>query len=401
MRSAIIIGAGPAGLTAARTLREGGLEDVLVLERNSESGGLPRFCGHAGWGMLDLKRFHTGPTYARRLVERAAGVEIATGMSVLDLRPGGGVTVCGPRGVEMLEAGMVLIATGIRETPRSARLVSGTRPPGVMNTGAFQEMVYAGGMKPFERPIIVGSELVAFSALMTARHAAIRPVAMIEENARITAWRPGDLVAQAVFGVPVWTRTRLKAIRGEDKVESVLLESGGVERELHCDGVIFTGRFVPEASLLRGGPFAFDHDTGGPAIDSHFRLNQPGFFAAGNVLRPVEHSGIAAREGLRAATAMLMARKGRLPDPQSAIQVAISGALAYAMPRRIFPNDGPVTFNARLSRAFRGVLVATQDGRLVHRQALRGLPERRISIALPEGALQPGITLVLEARDET
>ena len=301
----------------------------------------------------------------------------------------------------MIEGRMVLLATGIRETPRSARLVSGTRPPGVMNTGAFQELVYAGGMKPFARPLIVGTELVSFSALMTARHAAIRPVAMIEENERITARRPGDWVARAVFGVPVWTRTRLKAIRGEDRVEAVLLERDGAELEVACDGVIFSGRFTPEATLVRGSFLAFDRDTGGPTIDSHFRLSDPGFFAAGNVLRPVEHSGAAALEGMRAATAMLVALRGGLPDPQGAIEVTISGALVYAIPRRIFASDGVVTFNARVGKAFRGMLVAEQDGRVVHRQRLHALPERRISITLPAGSLRPGCILTLAAIDET
>uniref|UniRef100_UPI001953434A FAD-dependent oxidoreductase n=1 Tax=Klebsiella pneumoniae TaxID=573 RepID=UPI001953434A len=63
-RTVTIIGAGPAGLTAARTLRAAGVDDVLVLERNPECGGLPRFCGHPGWGMIDFHRLWDGPTYA-------------------------------------------------------------------------------------------------------------------------------------------------------------------------------------------------------------------------------------------------------------------------------------------------------------------------------------------------
>ena len=83
MRSVTIIGAGPAGLTAARVLRSGGVDDVLVLERNEEAGGLPRFCGHLGWGLLDFHRLLSGPTYARRLVEAAEGIDIRTNHTVI------------------------------------------------------------------------------------------------------------------------------------------------------------------------------------------------------------------------------------------------------------------------------------------------------------------------------
>src|SRR5271167_2711371 len=103
MRSVTIIGAGPAGLTAARVLAAAGLRDVLVLERNPQAGGLPRFCEHPGWGMLDMRRFWTGPRYARELVRRAAGAEIATDVTVTALREGGRVEVSTSAGMEMIE----------------------------------------------------------------------------------------------------------------------------------------------------------------------------------------------------------------------------------------------------------------------------------------------------------
>ena len=252
MWSAVIIGSGPAGLTAARTLRENGVRDVLVLERGPVAGGLPQFCGHPGWGLFDFKRVWTGPTYAKHLVTAAKEAEIATNTTVTALSPNGRVTVAKRSGSEVIEARAVLLATGIRETPRSARLVSGTRPWGVTTTGAFQDMVYVGGMRPFEKPLIVGTELVSFSAVMTARHANIMPIALIEFDDRIVARRPADIFSKLFWRVPVYTRTRLLEIRGTNKVESVALERNGTRIDLACDGVIFTGKFVPEATLVQG-----------------------------------------------------------------------------------------------------------------------------------------------------
>ena len=345
MRSVTIIGAGPAGLTAARVLAEAGLRDVLVLERNPQAGGLPRFCAHPGWGMLDMHRFWNGPRYASELVRRAAGAEIATDVTVTALHEGGRVEVSTGAGLEVIESRVVLLATGIRELPRGPRLVSGARPWGVTTTGAFQEMVQAGQI-PFHRPVVIGSELVAFSALLTARHAGIRPVAMIEPGARILARRPGDWVARHVLGVPVRTGTELVEILGMDRVEAVVLECGGQREILPCDGVIFTGNFVPEAYLPRRAGLVIDSGTGGPAIDNFFRCSDAAYFAAGNLLRPVEHSGVAAGEGAAAAGFILRALQGALPQAGKAMPVLAEGrdALCVSAADCAGWKDGPVVW---------------------------------------------------------
>ncbi|MBT7715760.1 MAG: NAD(P)-binding protein, partial [Deltaproteobacteria bacterium] len=71
-----IIGAGPAGLAAAATLKKQGIKSVLVLDREIEAGGIPRHCGHPPFGVIEYARLMTGPSYAKRLVATAqkAGV---------------------------------------------------------------------------------------------------------------------------------------------------------------------------------------------------------------------------------------------------------------------------------------------------------------------------------------
>lgn len=381
MHSVTIIGAGPAGLSAARVLVAAGLSDVLVLERNPEAGGLPRFCDHLGWGVLDLHRLWRGPRYARELVHRAAGAEIRTHVTVTGFEPGGRVRVIGRDGPAVIESRAVLIATGIRETPRGPRLVSGTRPWGVTTTGAFQEMAQAGQV-PFRRPVIIGSELVAFSAIMTARHAGIRPVAMIEADTRITARRPGDLIARHGFGVPVLTATRLVEIRGLDRVETILVEQDGLRREIACDGVIFTGAFVPEAFVAKSSGLAIDPATGGPAIDNFYRCSDPSYFAAGNVLRPVEHSGVAAKEGARAAAAILAALRQGLPSPALAIPVTVRGAMRYAYPQRLIAEIDTLRLFGRAATAHQGRLRILADDEVIANRAISILPERRIAVRI-------------------
>ena len=279
-RDVVIIGGGPAGLSAAKRLSELGIRDVTVLERELEAGGVPRHCGHSGFGWQSHRRLWTGPRFAGEMRRSVAGLDVRTGTTVLEIRPGGLLQIRDGKGLSEISARRVLLATGTRETPRATRLVGGGRPQGVMNTGALQQHVYLRGFKPFERPVIIGSEWVSFSAILTCRHLGIGPVAMIEENTRITAPRPGDIIARLIYGVPVLTRTKLIAIEGRTQVEAVEVERDGNRQRIACDGVIFTGMFTPENALLDG---------------------KPDVMLAGNVQGELKTSGTCWREGRAAA----------------------------------------------------------------------------------------------------
>jgi len=400
----VIVGGGPAGLSAARRLAVSGIHDVVVLEREREAGGIPRHCGHSGFGVGQFFGLPmSGPVYARRLVKAADGVEIRTRTTITGIEPGGRVHVTHPdSGPAVVTGRCVLLATGVRETPRSARLVSGTRPWGVTTTGALQQFVYLMHTRPFSRAVIVGTELVSFSALLTARHGGIEIAAMLEEGGRITARRPGDWIARHVLGVPVLTRTKLLAIRGRDKVEGVEIERAGRRETIACDGVVFTGRFQPETAILRNSHIALDPGTGGPAIDQYLRCSDLQVFAAGNLLRPVETSGMCWAEGRVAAENMILDLHARLPEATPAVPVTYAAPLKYVYPQRITAQMGvagpPPPLGARVSRAARGRLRMLVDGRQWWSHRVSLLPERRITIPTdrlpPAGAQQIHVEII-------
>ena len=149
----VVVGGGPAGLAAAVSLRGQGVADVVVLERAAVAGGVPRHCGHPGFGMTEFHRPMSGPAYARAVVQRAAGIDLRTGVTVTALRPGGTVEFVGRDGAGRLTADRVIVATGVRERPASARLAGGDRPWGVTTSGALQQFVYLELTRPFARPV--------------------------------------------------------------------------------------------------------------------------------------------------------------------------------------------------------------------------------------------------------
>lgn len=374
----LIIGSGPAGLSAAAALRRLGVSRVHVLEREQVPGGIPRHCTHSPYGMREWGRVMFGPAYARRLasVAQGAGAVIHCSTTVTALHAGGRVTISTPEGVRDIQAKAVLLAMGARETPRAARLVGGSKPGGVLNTGALQQMIALNGHIPFQRPVIVGTELVGFSAFLTCRSAGMRPAAMIEAAARATALRMASLLPR-LLGCPVQYNTMLRAVHGRDRVEGITVVTGTTERQIACDGVIFTGQFQPENALLRGDGPGIDPATKGPEIDQYGRLADPAYFAAGNLLRPVETADWCWREGQRVAAAIAAALTVGLPDRAGAVPVQMQGAeVRYILPQVLAAGGGPQAFDRfqlRLTRPYRGDIRI--NGRRV---AVASRPERRI-----------------------
>jgi NADPH-dependent 2,4-dienoyl-CoA reductase/sulfur reductase-like enzyme len=387
----VIIGSGPAGLSCARSLKRAGVSDITILEREAEAGGIPRHCGHTGYGWHEFSRLMQGPDYARRLVDEVSGLDLRTKTTVLALRPGGEVLMTGENGPTAITGNKVLLALGARETPRSARLLTGARPQGVINTGMLQQMVYLQHRRPFKRPVIIGTELVSFSTLLTLRHIGVKPLAMIEASDRITARRPGDWVAKYLLRVPVLLKTRLVRILGIDRVEGIEVERGhGIER-IDCDGVILTGKFRPETALVVPSHLVIDSGTGGPRIDQTMTCSDPSYFAAGNLLRGIETAGQCFREGALAADYILADLRRPVPPPRPQIPVWTAAPIAYVYPQCIDPHvatDQPQLFKARVMHAARGRLTVKVDGQVVWSRSIQALPERRISWQLPAASLR-------------
>jgi len=264
-----------------------------VLERETEAGGIPRHCGHIAFGFKKYKRILTGPQYAKNNISEALalGIDIQLNTTVTALGEGGKLSLVSQQGVYELNAKRVLIATGTREKPRSARFVSGDRALGIYNTGALQGMVYLKNKIPFKRPLIVGTEIVSFSALLTCKKGGIKPVAMVEENAKPSVRWPIYYGAH-LFGTKLFLETKIHKIVGNQRVEAVILESSqGQKKAIECDGILFTGQFTPESSLIRLSHIAFDPDTFSPSVSARGQCSDPAYYAAGNVRQLVPDKG--------------------------------------------------------------------------------------------------------------
>ncbi len=405
----VIVGAGPSGLAAARTLIECGVDDILLLDRDDAIGGLPRFCRHVGFGIEYSGRIESGPAFVRRLRK---GLEhwrlrMLTQTTAIGIGAGPYVDVTsGASGPQRLRPRAVLIATGIGELPRGPRLIPGDRPQtGVLTTGLLQQMVARGVGQPVGRMVVAGSEHVAFSAIMTARHAGGHAIAIVEPGDRIQSFALTGVLARFLFGVAIHRQTTIAEILGRERVETVVLEGPGGTRKVACDSVLFTGGWRPEAAWLQGSGIAIDGHTGGPSIDQMMRTTLPGVFAAGNVLRGVESSGIAALEGARAAACAAAYLKGSLSGIIGQTRIDIGAQIHYVVPQRWALDEEEPAGAPRLRPSLR---VAANHGKARVRLCSDGqtlwespfhrvLHGRRVSVSLASlSRRMPGNAVVVE-----
>lgn len=302
-RHVAIVGGGPSGLSAAIELRRLGVQRVTLHEREQHAGGIPRHTNHLGFGVRDLHRMMSGPRYARTLTERAlaAGVDVLVGSPVFS--------------IDDLDADAVILATGVRERPRSARLVPGDRPAGVFTTGSVQQLAMA-GIRIGTRAVIVGAEHVSFSAILTLGHAGCRSVAMITPLPRHQSYAVVRLATASIRRVPVITGVDIAEIVGHRHVERVVLSDG---RSIACDTVVFTGDWIPDNELARRTGLTMDPALKGPVVDRGFHTSREGVYAIGNLVHRVAAADRCALDG-RAVAAEVVAswstgEKGSLHRP--------------------------------------------------------------------------------------
>ncbi|MFE6133452.1 NAD(P)/FAD-dependent oxidoreductase, partial [Streptomyces sp. NPDC056437] len=305
--------------------------------------------------------------YARRLVHDAvrSGARLRTGVTVTGWAGPRTLETVGPAGLETVTARAVVLATGARERPRSARLVPGTRPAGVLTTGELQQAVHLHDQWVGSRAIVVGAEPVAFSAVRTLRASGAETVAMVTEQ-------PRTPVPSLRRAVPLLARTHVVELLGRRRLTGVRLRhEDGRTTILRCDTIVFTGDWIPDHELARRGGIALDAGTRGPAVDTAFRTAEPGVFAAGNLLHGGERAGVAAEEGSAAAEEVLCHLAGE-PWPGPGLPVRVENPLVWAVPNIVRPHGPqPVRFvlRPRTPLAPPRVLVS-QDGRVLHRQQL-------------------------------
>ncbi len=343
-----VIGGGPAGISACIELsKKLPNSRVALFESEEVLGGIPRTCHQLFFGMRDLKWIYTGPSYARRLsaLVRKTPVEIHTQATVLNIVPGSigqrhTINVVSPAGLATYRCQFVVLATGCCEGPLGERLIPSARPSGIFTTWQIQQAIHLYHLKPGNHALVIGSEDVALSTVMSLKRAGVSIVGVVEESRELQTYPFLAKALSRFYKFPIFMETSVWSICGIDRVEGVELATPGAKDKLflQCDTVVISGRFRPISQLIENIPIARDPATSGPLVDTNLMTSIPNIFSAGNVLRGGDMHDLCALEGRLAAQAIV--RRITFPETEENTWVSLraEAPIRYVVPQKVAPS---------------------------------------------------------------
>ncbi len=393
----IIVGGGPAGLAAGIQAKKAGVENLIILERDHELGGILNQCIHNGFGLHTFKEELTGPEYAQRYIDQAKELSIPYKLNtmVLDISMEGRekvVTVMNREdGLVFLHAKAVILAMGCRERPRGALNIPGYRPAGIYTAGTAQRLVNMEGYMPGREVVILGSGDIGLimARRMTLEGAKVKVVAELMPYS-------GGLQRNIVqcledFQIPLKLSHTVVDIQGKERVSGITLAEvdenrkpiPGTEEFYSCDTLLLSCGLIPENELSSKLGAHLSPVTSGPVVNESLETSIEGVFACGNVLHVHDLvdfvSEEAGRAGTHAAEYIRGWKEGQTEEEtEQVIQIQTEGGIRYSVPQMIRPKhmEDTVTLRFRVGQVFKDVYVSVYRGeeRIVHKKKKKLAP---------------------------
>lgn len=399
-KQAVIVGGGPAGLAAALRLREKGISDLVILEREHHLGGILRQCIHDGFGLTRFGESLSGPEYAQRFVEQvtAAGIPVITDCTVLDITRERHITaVSRTQGMLELDADAVLLAMGCRERTRGALAIPGQRPAGVITAGVAQNYINL-------QNIMVGNEVVILGSgdigLIMARRLTLEgaKVLGVYEVQPYASGLPRN-IEQCLndYGIPLHLSHTVVDILGEERLTGVVVAQvderfrplPGTEQTIPCDTLILSVGLIPENELSLAAQVELDPRTRGAWVDEHGQTTVPGIFSAGNVLHVHDLVDFVSLEAEKMAdSAAEYITTGTLPP--CPLSVRSDGEVGHVVPQKISGSrDFTLSLRVKRPRTNARLLIRQGDRMVLQRQMRKVLPAEMIQLPIKASQLLP------------
>lgn len=385
----VIVGGGPAGLAAAVSARDHGIDSILIIERDKELGGILNQCIHNGFGLHTFKEELTGPEYASRFIEQVLerGIAYKLNTMVMDISTESSVEDSGKKvtamnredGMFEIQAKAVILAMGCRERSRGALNIPGYRPAGIFSAGTAQRLVNMEGYMPGREVVILGSGDIGLimARRMTLEGAKVKVVAELMPYS-------GGLKRNIVqclddFDIPLKLSHTVIDIEGKERVEAVTIaEVGpdrkpipGTEERYTCDTLLLSCGLIPENELSKGAGVAINPITSGPVVNDSLETSIDGIFACGNVLHVHDLVDYVSQEATTAGkNAALYIQKGSSKDVKTVEILPVDG-VRYTVPKFIRPTemDDTLTVRFRVGAVYKNCAIATYfDDELISRR---------------------------------
>ncbi|MGN0141559.1 MAG: NAD(P)/FAD-dependent oxidoreductase [Roseburia sp.] len=374
----VIIGGGPAGLAAAVSARDNGIDRILILERDKELGGILNQCIHNGFGLHTFKEELTGPEYASRFIAQVQNRHIPCKLNtmVMDISASEQdsykkVTAMNREdGLFELKAKAVILAMGCRERSRGALNIPGYRPAGIYSAGTAQRLVNMEGYMPGKEVVILGSGDIGLimARRMTLEGARVKVVAELMPYS-------GGLKRNIVqclndFNIPLKLSHTVVDIEGKDRVQAVTIARvdsnrkpiPGTEERYTCDTLLLSCGLIPENELSKSAGVAINPVTSGPVVNDALETNIDGVFACGNVLHVHDLVDYVSQEAAAAGkSAAHYIKTGKTEAATSTVEIFPTDGVRYTVPKFIRPSEmeDTLTVRFRVGDVYKNCFIAT------------------------------------------
>lgn len=395
----VIVGGGPAGLAAAISARKNGINDILILERDKELGGILNQCIHNGFGLHTFKEELTGPEYAERYMDmvREQKIDCWLNTMVIDISKEKVITLAGrERGLIRIQAKSIILAMGCRERSRGALNIPGYRPAGIFSAGTAQRFVNMEGYMPGKEVVILGSGDIGLimARRMTLEGAKVKVVAELMPYS-------GGLKRNIVqclddFGIPLKLSHTVVDIAGKERLEGVTLAKvggdgkpvQGTEEYISCDTLLLSVGLIPENELSQGMGVEMNAMTSGPLVNESLETNIEGVFACGNVLHVHDLVDFVSEEAAAAGKSAASYLKGNLGRDKKSVPIRLipDSGIRYTVPNIIYPQymDEELTIRFRVNQIYKGCYITVYAGgqKIGRRKRLIMLPGEMEEVTL-------------------
>lgn len=378
----VIVGGGPAGLAAAASAKDHGIDSILIIERDKELGGILNQCIHNGFGLHTFKEELTGPEYASRFIDMVLerGIEYKLNTMVMDISSDKKITAMNREdGMFEVQAKAIILAMGCRERSRGALNIPGYRPAGIYSAGTAQRLVNMEGYMPGKEVVILGSGDIGLimARRMTLEGAKVKVVAELMPYS-------GGLKRNIVqclndFDIPLKLSHTVVDIEGKNRVEAVTIAEvspdrkpiPGTEECYTCDTLLLSCGLIPENELSKSAGVALNPVTSGPIVNDSLETNIEGIFACGNVLHVHDLVDYVSQEASAAGkNAANYIKNGEEKDTKIVEILPIDG-VRYTVPKYIRPTemDDTLTVRFRVGAVYKNCAIATYfDDQLISKR---------------------------------
>ena len=367
----VIVGGGPAGMSAAVAAYENGVRDILILERDAHLGGILQQCIHNGFGLHRFGEELTGPEYAWRYEKlvREHNIPFLLNTMVLDITPDKVITATNPEsGVFQLQAKAVILAMGCRERSKGALNIAGTRPAGIYSAGTAQKYVNMKGYMPGKNVVILGSGDIGLimARRMTLEGAKVHAVCELMPYSGGLARNIEQCLHD--FNIPLKLSHTVVEIHGRERLEGVTIAKVDERRRpipetreyIPCDTLLLSVGLIPENELSKTAGVPLDRVTNGATVDQDRQTEVEGIYACGNVLHVHDLVDFVSEEADiagKSAAAYIHGERAEAVD----IPLHTDGKIRYTVPQRITAKKD-VTVFFRVAGVYRNVTIKVKDG---------------------------------------